>query len=215
LGEQTLQTEMSEILSPDALHEFLRTRKSVRHFRSDPIPLEILERILETACQAPSAHNRQPWRFVVLASQRSRECLVESLSSRYRQDLSRDGMDASEIERIVERSKVRILGAPLAILLCQDAAIGDEYPDADRQEAELTMGVQGAALAGGALLLAAHAEGIGGVWMCAPLFAQTVAREVFRLPESWAAQALILLGYPDGPPKQRSRLPLSEVVQFV
>ena len=49
--------------------EFLRSRYSVRKFTDQPVPKELLERLLETATWAPSAHNRQPWRMVVLESQ--------------------------------------------------------------------------------------------------------------------------------------------------
>ena len=65
-----------------------------------------------------------------------------------------------------------------------------------RQQSEHWMGIQSVALAGGHLLLAAWAEGLGGVWMCAPLFAQAAASQALDLPGSWQPQALILLGYP-------------------
>lgn len=195
--------------------DFLRSRRSVRRFRPDPIPPEILDRILETTCWAPSAHNRQPWRLVVLASPAVRMEMAERMGAEYRQDLQKDGMNAEEIETVVKRSLDRIMSAPAAILLCADVSIGDHYADPERQLAEQFMGAQGVALAGGTLLLAAHAEGIGGVWMCAPLFAQEVIREVLNLPESWRPQALILLGHPLDIPNPRPRQPLSEVVRYV
>lgn len=51
-----------------SLLEELRTRRSVRHFRSDPVPREVLARCVETAAQAPSGANKQPWTFVVVTS---------------------------------------------------------------------------------------------------------------------------------------------------
>ena len=57
-------------------------------------------------------------------------------------------------------------------------------------------------------------EGLGAVWMCAPLFAQTAARQALGLPDSWQPQALILLGYPDKIPAQRPRRPMEDVTIF-
>src|SRR5687768_2063471 len=55
-------------LTTTELHNFLRTRRSIRRFKPDPVPASVIEEILTTATYAPSAHNRQPWRFAVLAS---------------------------------------------------------------------------------------------------------------------------------------------------
>ena len=54
---------------PDAASTFqtlIRTRRSIRRYQHEPIAPEVLQRILEAGTWAPSAHNRQPWRFVVL-----------------------------------------------------------------------------------------------------------------------------------------------------
>ena len=60
------------------------------------------------------------------------------------------------------------------------------------------MAIQSVAACGQNLLLAAHELGLGACWMCAPLFAPDVVREVLDLPGDWDAQALITLGYPKG-----------------
>ncbi|MEW5941732.1 MAG: nitroreductase family protein, partial [Chloroflexota bacterium] len=52
--------------SANELHAFLRTRRSIRRFKPDPVPGEVVSRILATATYAPSAHNLQPWRFIVI-----------------------------------------------------------------------------------------------------------------------------------------------------
>jgi nitroreductase len=49
----------------EVLHTFLRSRRSIRRFKPDPIPGEMIQRFLENAEYAPSAHNLQPWRFVL------------------------------------------------------------------------------------------------------------------------------------------------------
>ena len=73
------------------------------------------------------------------------------------------------------------------------------------------MAVQSVALACQNLLLAAHAHGLGGCWMCAPLFAPDIVRSALALPESWQPQALITLGYP-AEARESTREPLERRV---
>ncbi|MFN2199400.1 MAG: nitroreductase family protein [Anaerolineales bacterium] len=197
-----------------AAHEFLRTRHSVRTFRPEPVPREVLERILSTAVQAPSAHNRQPWRFVILDQPAGRERLAVAMEIGFAVDLRKDGLTEIEIQKQLARSRARILGAPAAVVLCMDESEMDRYPDESRQAAESLMAAQSVALAGGTLLLAAHAEGLGSLWMCAPLFAQERVIRALDMPAGWQPQALLLLGYAAREPVLRPRKPLREVVLY-
>lgn len=171
--------------------------------------------MLEAATWAPSAHNRQPWRFVVLTSLEAKTTLAEAMGVEFRRDLHADGLSEVEIEAQVERSRQRILEAPLDIILCLDTQVGDVYPDARRQQAEFLMGVQGVAMAGENLLLAAHDEGLGGVWVCAPLFAQRSVQATLGLPNEWRPLGLLLLGYPARVPQMRPRRPITEITRFL
>jgi len=197
------------------LQDLIRSRRSVRRFLPKAVQKEQVFQILESATWAPSAHNRQPWRFVVLMTEETRVRFVETMSILFRQDLLADGTPEMEIERAVNRARQRILNAPVAVLLCLDTSLCDIYSDQRRQDAEFLMGVQGVAMAGSTMLLAAHAAGLGGVWMCAPLFAPGSAKSVLDLPQEWEPQGLILLGYPADIPKPRPRRLVDEVTRFV
>ena len=201
---------------PKTLQDFLRSRASIRTFSDQPVDGEVLERILETACWAPSAHNRQPWRYLVLPDKKALARLVSAMAQDYQDALERAGMSQDAIEQRIKKRSARIKGAAVGVVLCLCSEDMESYPeDAARQEGEETMAVQSAALAGGQLLLAAHAEGLGAVWMGAPLFAQQAVRASFGIPQSWQPQALILLGHPDEEPDGRQRKALSEVVRYV
>lgn len=193
---------------------WLRSRRSVRRFQARAIPRTILEKLIETAAYAPSAHHRQPWRFVVLIGAAEKARLADSLAADFERDLTADGLAADEVTAQVRRSRERIGSAPAAVLLCLDDRDEDDYPDSHRRESERLMGIQSAALAGGQLLLAAHAAGLSGVWMCAPLFAPGTVRNVLSLPESWHPQALILIGYAEKYPPERPRKRLDEIAVF-
>ena len=201
--------------NPEIFHEFLRSRRSVRQFLPEPVPETTIRRILQTACRAPSAHNRQPWRFAVLAAREARVRLADAMGVEFRRDLRADGLGEAEVEKLAARSHARITAAPATVVLCLTAADMDAYPDRPRRRAEFRMAVQSVALAGGQLLLAAHAEGLGAVWVCAPLFAQDAVRDALSLPADWEPQGMILMGRPAVPGRERERRDLDEISVFV
>jgi F420 biosynthesis protein FbiB-like protein len=192
---------------PTDLTELLRSRRSIRRFKPEPVPTPVIERLLETATYAPSAHNLQPWRFVVMQDREYRTSLGMALTQKMRLDMQAAGASETEIETRVSRSLRRLQQAPLAIVLCREVTAVKS-----QEEAERIMAIQSVALAGLQLLLAAHAEGLGGVWICWPVFAPEETHQALSLPDSWEAQAMIFLGYPDESPHQREKLPTSEII---
>ena len=190
---------------PDTLLEIVRSRRSIRRYRPDPVQRDMIDRLLEAATWAPSAHNRQPWRFAVITSLETRRRLATAMGDRLRADRSRDGDPPDAIERDVKRSYERIVNAPLVIAVCLSMRDMDRYPDERRVSAERTMAVQSVAMAVQNMLLTAHALGLGACWMCAPLFCPDTVREVLVLPGDWEAQALITVGVPADEGKSRGR----------
>ncbi|GAB4412680.1 MAG: nitroreductase family protein [Anaerolineae bacterium] len=179
-----------------ALLDLMRSRRSIRRYTAQPVSQEILAELLEAARWAPSAHNRQPWRFAVLVDPQHRRALAEAMGERFRRDLVADGLPLAEVERQVSRSVARIAGAPAVVVVFLSMADMDRVADVSRQALERTMAVQSVALAVQNMLLLAHAHGLGACWMCAPLFCPDVVRAVLDLPADWEAQALVTLGYP-------------------
>jgi coenzyme F420-0:L-glutamate ligase / coenzyme F420-1:gamma-L-glutamate ligase len=198
-----------------AIQQFLRSRRSIREFLAEPVHHALLENILETGMWASSAHNRQPWRFAVLETKASQQKLIQAMEPRFEKDLVTDGIPPEEISNRLDRSRRRILGAPVTIILCMDLSEMDIYPDEERLAIERVMAEQSVALAGGTILLAAHAAGLGGVWLCAPLFAQQEIQKSLNLPKAWIPQALLLVGYPGQKPDSQPRKPLEEVSVFL
>lgn len=195
------------------LQHFLRTRRSIRRFKADPVPDSVIERILTTATYAPSAHHRQPWRFAVISDLSAKTNLANAMAIEFQHDLEADALSPEVVEKKVRRSRGRIISVPLVIILSVDMSDMDTYPDTRRKKAEYIMATQSAANAGMQLLLAAHAEGLGSVWVCSPLFAQETVQTALDLPKSWEPQAMYFLGYPVEIPEPRERKPIKEIVK--
>ncbi len=196
-----------------SFYDVLFTRRSVRRYQPQPVPRPIIERILKAAIWAPSAHNRQPWRFAVLQNDEKKRALAQAMGARLRHDLQADGASPELIEKDVARSFARISGAPVLIVVCMTMVDMDAYPDAARQRNEWIMATQSTAMAGQNLLLAARAEGLGACWMCAPLFCADVVAHHLGLPGDWQPQGLVACGYPSES-RQKTRLPLHTRVLF-
>lgn len=186
------------------LSELMRRRRSLRRYRAQPVPKEFLGQILEAAVWAPSAHNRQPWRFVVISRAATKERLAREMGAKLRGDLSADAVPPAVIDADVARSYQRVTEAPLLLLLCMSLQDMDEYGDERRQAHERTMAQQSAAMAGQNILLMASSLGLGACWMCAPLFCQDLVVSVLDLPADWRPQGLITLGFP-AQQRQRER----------
>ncbi len=198
------------MISPSTFNQFLRSRRSIRDFTDQPISDEILREILETATYAPSAHGMQPWRFVLVESQTARNALGAALTGQMQADMAAENAPETEIRRRVERSLSRLAAAIRIVVLCQDGrAARVQSPE------ESQMGAQSLAMAGLQLMLAAHARGIGSVWVCWPLYAPKEAQQALKLPESWLPQGMIFLGYPARQAQAKTLKPLEEVLRVV
>jgi coenzyme F420-0:L-glutamate ligase/coenzyme F420-1:gamma-L-glutamate ligase len=175
----------------------------------------MIQRILETAICAPSAHNLQPWRFAVVTNNDTKLRLAEAVAGKFQQDMIRDGVSEAEIQMNVGKTIRRAGETQVIIVLCRDTEKVKLQPDTVRKQAEAVMSTQSVAMAGLQLLLAAHAEGLGGAWICWPLFAPEETRHTLGLATSWEPQGMIFLGYPAEIPEKPKRTSLPEVTLFL
>lgn len=175
-----------------AIHE----RRSLRRYQDKPVARELIESLIDAGIWAPSAHNRQPWRFAVLQTFETRQKLALAMGARLRSDLENDNMPEDMIEKDVSRSYDRLTSSPVLIVVCLSMVDMDVYSDGKRNHNEYIMAVQSTAMAGQNILLAAHDSGLGACWMCAPLFCPSVVQDTLELPADWQAQGIISLGYP-------------------
>ncbi|HUU54051.1 MAG TPA: nitroreductase family protein [Armatimonadota bacterium] len=168
------------------IYTIMRTRRSVRHYRPDPIPQEVLDRVLDAARIAPSGSNRQPTRLIVVTDPKIKEQLVP---------LCHD--------------QAFIATAPVVVVACGR----DLHYNRGEWMGDYAMIVD-VSIAVDHLTLAARAEGLGTCWIGS--FSNAKLKEFFGLPDDVNVVALTPLGYPEGDPftDPEGRLPLEEFVMW-
>jgi F420 biosynthesis protein FbiB-like protein len=197
-----------------ALESMIKSRRAIRRYRTEPVPEKLLNRILNGAMWAPSAHNRQPWRFAVLTEFEGKDRLAKAMGARLRADRQADGDTVALIEKDVNRSHARITGAPVIIVICLSMADMDSYPDERRSNAERTMAVQSVAMAAQNIWLLAQSAGLGACWLCAPLFVPALVQDVLALPADWEPVGMISMGWP-AEEKEKTRNDWSNHVMYL
>jgi F420 biosynthesis protein FbiB-like protein len=198
----------------DILFDLIKSRRSIRRYTDESIPRSSILRLLEAATWAPSAHNRQPWRFAVITEPAAKDRLARAMGERLQADRTADGDDPEDIGRDVARSYVRLTGAPVLIVVCLTVAEMDTYPDPQRAHNERIMAVQSTAMAAQDLLLQAHADGLAACWLCAPLFVPALVQKTLKLPDDWEPQGVITLGKA-AETREKTRLPVDSRVKFI
>jgi coenzyme F420-0:L-glutamate ligase/coenzyme F420-1:gamma-L-glutamate ligase len=186
----------------------IKKRRSIRKYYSRRVSTEALSEILEAARWAPSAHNAQPYRFIVLVNKRSKQDLAEAMASAWTADMIKDGVPMEVREKSGEISVRRFARAPVLVVACVTMKDMIQYTDESRQKCEHDLAMQSLGAAIQNMLLAAHANGLGACWFCAPVFSKETVRKVLEIPEDVEPQALITLGYPAEKPRPPHRKPL-------
>lgn len=191
------------------------SRRSVRSFRKVNVPDTLIRRVLNYGVWAPSAHNSQPWRFILIKDTFIRSSLIQEMSVLFEKDMRKDKYAPEEIERKLSRSKSILLKAPVLILVCLDTRGMQKYCDEERNSNEYFMAVQSVAAAIQNILLGAHFEGLGACWLCAPLFCKDLVVEKLNLPVTYVPQSFIVMGYPDEIPAAPERKILEDVLTTI
>jgi nitroreductase len=190
-----------------SLHEAMRTTRAVRRLRSDPIPDDVLRRVLQAATFGPSGGNRQAWRVIVVRD----AGLKQELAGRYRalwtpySEASRKGAAAlpdaarARSQRALDAGDYlaeHLHEAPAILVICFDPR-GLMITDARLSRPSV---VGGASIYPSVqnLLLACRAEGLGCVLTTLLCAEEPALAKLLEIPEPWATAAFVPIGYPVG-----------------
>jgi coenzyme F420-0:L-glutamate ligase/coenzyme F420-1:gamma-L-glutamate ligase len=195
--------------------QLIKSRRSIREFKPIKVPREVILTIMDLARWAPSAHNAQPWRLIVIDDEKVKRRLANEMGKAWLSDMCKDGVQKEKAEKIVKlKSWNRITKSPVVIIACLTMENMPGYEDEGRQKAEYLMAVQSVAAYIQNLLLAAHHHGLGGCWICAPLFCGDAVRRVLGLPKKLEPQAMIIMGYANEENQPPTRKSLDKICVF-
>ena len=188
------------------------TQRAIRRLKPDPIPDDVLRRIMDAAICAPSGGNRQGWSFLIVrdAAKRARlgelyrEAWGELMKTPYYRGASTAAPDSREGRMIASANHLaeHLAEAPVLVLAC----IGT-----DGGRATITTGASIYPAAQN-LMLAARALGIGSCLTTIHKYRDAEVKELLDIPADVETAALIPLGYPLGKFGRPPRRPVSEVV---
>lgn len=203
------------------LHALMATTRSIRRISPEPVDDDVLTRVLQAAVWAPSGGNRQPWRMVVVRDRALKEGLGRIYSREWAGYVEMNmARVAGQPEHIVEQVRSGLaVGTRLAETLADVPVVVIFVHDPNQvftTDANLgrTPVVGGASLypAVQNLLLAARAEGLGGVLTTLIAAREPEVRELLDIPAPWGVHAMVPLGVPMGGHGPLRRAPLASMV---
>lgn len=172
------------------LTDALKGRRSIRTFKPQAVPRELIGKIMDLALWAPSAMNRQEWYFVVVQGEKRAELLkiFSAAFETFRPRLEKVFADKPKIVAGMKSFFETYGGAPVFVL-----GYAGKSPSGDWDTHSTAVALQN-------LLLAAHAEGLGGVWTDGILVKEAEINAVLGI-EGRKLVAVVPLGYPDESPR--------------
>ena len=184
------------------LRELLAWRRDVRRFRRDTLPDGAIERLIETACLAPSVGLSQPWRFVLVDAPERRAAVARNFA-----ECNAAALATQAPERAARYARLKLAG--LGEAPCHLAVFIDPETDQGHGLGRLTMPEMidySAVAAIHTLWLTARAEGVGMGWVS--ILDPPAVREILDVPRSWRLIGYFCLGYPataeDAPELERA-----------
>ena len=193
----------------DEFLELVKTRRSIRRLKADPIPDDYVEKILETVRWAPSGANTQPWELVVLRDLEIKNKFLDVVSAR---------IDVESLRN-----------APVLIVVCGDTRTRVLYPSGrnlslipkimlGEDHAELKENVLTSSLSNAFLyiLLAATSLGLGTRYITSTANpdVQREIKQLLKIPPYLVIYDTVALGYPESEPRPKTLRPLEDIVHY-
>ncbi|MCP3988111.1 MAG: nitroreductase family protein [Actinomycetia bacterium] len=193
------------VVSGIGLYEAMSTLRAVRRLKPDPIPDEVLDRVLQAACWAPTGGNQQPWRVIVVRGKENKQALAEiyrpewySYVESFQPRLAAlEGDDRAKWERTLGAGNYladHLAEAPAILLFCADFKMM-AVTDAKLDRISLVGGgsvyppVQNA-------MLACVSEGLGCTLTTLHCIREDEVKQALGIPDDWATAAMVPIGYP-------------------
>jgi nitroreductase len=193
--------------------DLLRARRSIRSYSKEPVPDELVQKMLEAGRLAPSRANSQPWHFVVIRDPAVKQAMYSAV---YHQSLVVEAPLLISVLGIIDpRPTVPSRTFELVQAGCfsnQVKDFADHVLDNWDESALQTDAALNAAIAGTHVMLAAHALGLGCCWV--KLCRDDEVLRLLGVPTGFYHAGTLAIGFPGEDPRARPRLPLTGMVSY-
>ena len=181
------------------VNQAIETRRSVGQVKQDPVPREIVEKILESAVHAPNHRLTEPWRFHVFNG-KGRGELARARAEVARIQAEAEGEEEEFAAGRISRERKKAFRAPVVIVVISKGG---------RDQVETLENYAACAAAVQNMQLTAHSLGLATIWRTGPVAYHPYMREFFGLENGDKIVAHLYLGYPDVTERSRRREPAS------
>ena len=178
----------------------IETRQSMGRVKPDPVPKELVERVLESAVHAPNHKITEPWRFHVFAG-KGRGELARARAEMARLQSEAEGESEEMAAGRISRERKKAFRAPVVIAVISEAG---------RDEVETLENYAACAAAVQNMQLTAHSLGLGAMWRTGPVAYHDHMRGFFGLEDGDRIVSYLYVGYPDMGERPRRRKPARE-----
>jgi len=213
----------------EELATLVKTRRSIRKYKPDDVPDEMILKAIELATWAPSGGNYQPWQFWVIKNKQIIEQMADAVQERSRIMASWPESEPyrEHADRWIKTSAFfRHAPVCIAVLVGGYKSVADKLleargpgdPVAREMDEWRRFGSSRIQTIGGAiqtLLLALHQQGLGACWMAGPLQAKGDIERILGVPEGWDFVALVPVGWPAQEREPGPRKPWDETVRII
>ena len=200
----------------DRLLELIRARRSIRRFSDRAVSREDIAHLLEAARWAPSNHNRQPWKFLVIQDKQQIQHLAEVVSRGLSEKLKLLPEAAAAYANEFTHFSTFFAGAPVLLVARHKWPVSVSAPVlAELKNPELVSGEPlSVAMAVQNLLLAAQALGLGACVLTGPLLVQDLVARALEIPAGQDLTCFVAIGYPAEAPTPPRRKSIEQIVEF-
>jgi len=210
------------------LETLIKGRRSIRQWKKEDVPDELLKKAVEMATWAPNGGNYQGWRFVVVKKKETIEKMASAVQSvadkiaswpeamPWQEDVNRYQKNASFFRNAPVCMGVFMSGyqSPMDKVLVARESFDREAKEILGFRRSAPTAIQSGAAAVTTMLLVFHQMGLGAVWLVSPIQAKREIEAILKAPPNMDLICLIAVGYPGESP-QRERKPVDEVLEFL
>ena len=196
--------------------DVFRQRRSVRQFLQQPVPRDLLLRVIEAGTWAPSAGNRQAWEFTLVTSATTLQAMAEVVRCRWETIMANlETSGIAEELAAYHRNFDWFSSVPVVI------AVSARTPEAFLEQIlgadaiDVSGAKTSAAMAAENLMLAAQSLGLGSCCLTGPLAAQQELKHLLGLGKRQSLVCLIALGYPAQSVAEPGRKPVEDVMRII